>query len=107
MENSFLNPDDYETRDDYYCAVMKKYDSIDKQNCILWLAGKVDELRNRGLMCEDGDQLTPQGIAAYDQLAASGYRPPEELAMPCIIYENGGDEDAAMKLWQLIQILGQ
>jgi hypothetical protein len=72
----------------------------EERKAMAWCVGMLQELESHGLV--DGDdafRLTPNGIAEFGQLKASGYFPPEDLALS-VLSSVGGD-DAEM-LWALI-----
>jgi hypothetical protein len=86
---------------------MKDYDEMtDDERCevarkaMIWCVGMLHELESHGLVNgDDGQRLTPKGVADFDQLKASGWRPPEDLAL-AVLKEIGGDN--AHMLWKMI-----
>lgn len=72
----------------------------------LFVAGALTELARRCLV-EMGDPLTtPLGVAAWDQLVASGYRPAVQEISDCLRYGIGIEEETKRKaLTRLIVLL--
>jgi hypothetical protein len=50
------------------------------RKALLWVMGRMQLLSDAGLVNNHGRTITPKGIAAYDQLVASGFVPSEREA---------------------------
>ncbi len=76
----------------------------DVHNCFIWCLGMLQELEGHGLIEGDdsSDRLSAKGHVVYDQLRATGWVPPEEMAVETLTKFTGSYEGAAL-VWRMIR----
>lgn len=74
-------------------------------NCYVWCVGMLHELEEHGFAaCEEGDRLSPKGIAAFDQMKATGWVPQKEMALATLAMLTGSAE-VARQMWTMVERL--
>ena len=71
------------------------------------ILGAMDELRRHGHIAEEGMGATARGLARYDQIMASSWRPTEQemcngLNLLCDTFNNSMDGDSRDNLLRMI-----
>lgn len=48
------------------------------QKAMLWVYGRLNDLKEKGLVDGGSEQVTLRGVSVYDQLVATGFKPTME-----------------------------
>jgi hypothetical protein len=60
---------------------------------VLWTPGRIDDLVAAGAPTSGPRETTPRGVAAYDQLCATGFRATREEVRAAVAEYQGEDPD--------------